>query len=250
MNITSNTSRSLHRVVVRLVLVLSVVSTSYSQMIVFSDGDFNSSNWTFGTTLSMGSGGSVNRVSSGGNPGNYLRLTLSMSAGEGQAGIWGLNSAAVYNPATQGAIESVTLSEDILEIGSPHAGGAVLMQNGLLYYRFTYIASGTSWTSLSSGPGTASDYILYPSPDNGVTSQNPDFSILGAPITFGFYRNIGGTALTDFSNPAGLDNWTTTVKVVPEPSTLALVVAAGIAIVAHRRINLRRRLARAIGLRP
>jgi hypothetical protein len=249
MNTTSNTSRSLHRVVVRLVLVLSVVSTAFSQMVVFSDGDFNPSNWTFGTTLSMGSGGSVNRVSPGGNPGNYLRLTLSMSAGQGEAGIWGLNSAAVYNPATQGAIESITLAEDILEIGSPHAGGAVLMQNGLLYYRFTYIAAGTSWTSLSSGPGTASDYILYPNPNNGVTWINPDFSILGAPITFGFYRNIGGTALTDFSNPAGLDNWTTTVKVVPEPSTFALLVAAAIAFVVHRRINLRRRLIRVLRLR-
>jgi hypothetical protein len=250
MNITSNTIRSLHRVVVRLVIVLSVVSTTYSQMVVFSDGDFNPSNWTFGTTLSMGSGGSVNRAASGGDPGSYLRLTLSMSAGEGEAGIWGLNSAAVYNPATQGAIESVTLSEDILEIGSPHSGGSVLMQNGLLYYRFTYIATGTSWTSFSGGPGTASDYILYPSPDNGVTSLNPDFSILGAPITFGFYRNIGGTALSDFSTTAGLDNWKTTVSVVPEPSTLVLVVAAAIAIVIHRRINLRRRLARALGLRP
>jgi hypothetical protein len=234
---------------VRLALVLSLVSTTYSQIVVFSDGDFNPSNWTFGTTLSMGSGGSVNRDSSGGNPGNYLRLTLSLSAGEGEAGIWGLNNAAVYNPATQGAIESVTLSEDILEVGSPHAGGAVLMQNGLLYYRFTYIATGTSWTSLSSGPGTASDYILYPSPDHGVTSQNPDFSILGAPITFGFYRNIGGTALTDFSNPAGLDNWTTTVNVVPEPSTFLLVVSAAIALIVHRRINLRRRLMRVLRIR-
>ena len=249
MIITSNTSRSLHRVVVRLVLVLSVVSTASSQMVVFSDGDFNPSNWTFGTTLSMGSGGSVNRSSSGGNPGSYLRLTLSMSAGEGQAGIWGLNSAAVYNPATQGAIESVALSEDILEIGSPQAGGSVLMQNGLLYYRFTYIANGTSWTSLSGGPGTASDYILYPTPNTAATSLNPDFSILGAPITFGFYRNIGGTALSDFSTIGGLDNWTTTVKVVPEPSTIALVVAAAIAIVAHRRINLRRRLIKKLGLR-
>lgn len=234
MNITSDTSRFLHRVVVRLVLVLSVVSTGYSQMVVFSDGDFNPSNWTFGTSLSMGSGGSVNRISSGGNPGSYLRLTLSMSAGVGDAGIWGLNNSAVYNPATQGAIESVALSEDVLEIGSPHAGGAVLMQNGLLYYRFTYIAAGTSWTTLSAGPGTAADYILYPSPNNGITSLHPDFSILGAPITFGFYRNIGGTALTDFSNPAGLDNWKTTVNVVPEPSAILLLVSALVLFGVHR----------------
>ena len=234
MNITSNTSRSLHRVVVRLVLVLSALSTAHSQMVVFSDGDFNPSNWTFGTSLTMGSGGSVNRATSGGNPGSYLRLTLSMSAGESQAGIWGLNSAAVYNPVTQGAIESVALSEDILEIGAAQAAGAVLMQNGLLYYRFTAIASGTSWTSLNAGPGTATDYVLYPSPDNGITSLHPDFSIFGAPITFGFYRNIGGTALSDFSTTSGLDNWKTTVNVVPEPSVVHLVAATAIALVASR----------------
>jgi hypothetical protein len=38
-------------------------------------------------------------------------------------------------------------------------------------------------------------------------------------------------------------------SVVPEPSTIALVVAAAIAIVAHRRINLRRRLIKKLGLR-
>jgi hypothetical protein len=233
MNITSNTNRSLHRVVVRLAIVMATISVARAQ-IIYSDGDFNPSNWTFGTSLTMGSGGSVNRATSGGNPGSYLRLTLSMSSGEGQVGIWGLNSAAVYNPATQGAIESIALSEDILEIGSPHAGGAVLMQNGLLYYRFTYIASGPSWITLSGGPGTATDYVLYPSPDNGITSPHPDFSILGAPITFGFYRNIGGTALTDFSTTAGLDNWKTTVNVVPEPSVVHLIAATAIALVAAR----------------
>ena len=234
MNTKYNNSCSLHRVVVRLVLVLSILSTAHSQMVVYSDGDFTPSNWTFGTTLTMGSGGSVNRATTGGNPGSYLRLTLSMSAGEGQAGIWGLNSAAVYNPATQGAIESVALSEDILEIGSPQAGGSVLMQNGLLYYRFTYIASGTSWTLLNSGPGKASDYTLYPTPNNGITSLHPDFSILGAPITFGFYRNIGGTALTDFSNIGGLDNWKTTVTAVPEPSVVSLIAATAIAFFTAR----------------
>ena len=233
-NTKYNTSRSLHRVVVKLVLVLSALSTAHSQMVVFSDGDFNPSNWTFGTSLTTGSGGSVNRATSGGNPGSYLRLTLSMSAGEGQAGVWGLNSAAVYNPATQGAIESVALSEDILEIGAAQAAGAVLSQNGLLYYRFTYTASGTSWTSLNAGPGMATDYMLYPSPDNGITSPHPDFSILGAPITFGFYRNIGGTALSDFSTTSGLDNWQTTVNVVPEASVVHLVAATVITLVASR----------------
>jgi hypothetical protein len=46
-----------------------------------------------------------------------------------------------------------------------------------------------------------------------------------------------------------LDNWTTSVTPVPEPSTFLLVISAAIALVIHRRLKVRRRLARAIGLR-
>jgi hypothetical protein len=56
------------------------------------------------------------------------------------------------------------------------------------------------------------------------------------------FANTGGSAVND-------GNTRLEITVVPEPSTIALVVAAAIAIVAHRRINLRRRLIKKLGLR-
>jgi len=249
MNIISNTSRSLHRVVVRLVLVLSVISIARAQ-IVYSDGDFGGGNWSFETSTALGASASASRISSGGNPGSYLQISLSMAAGDGYSVLWGFNSSAAYDPATS-AIESVGYSEDLLQGGSPQAAGAALMQNGLRYYRYTWTTDPSVWTTRIATPDVgASGYLLDDSQNNGSNPLNPDFSILGAPITFGFFRNISGTALSSFTTTSRLDNWTTTVTPVPEPSSLALVVAAGLAIMIHRRINLRRRLARALGLRP
>jgi hypothetical protein len=212
-----------------VVAVISFVSAARAQTVVFVDGEFNTADWSFGTILTPGAGASANRSSSGGNVGSYLRLTLSMSAGDGAAKVWGLNTTSIYAPSTQGAIESIAYAEDVLEMGSPQASGAVLSQNGLLYYRFTDVAAGSSWTTYNAPPATASDYTIFSGQSNGTNRVHPDFSVDGDPITFGFYRDIGGTALTDFTTISGLDNWTTTVNVVPEPSTDALLLFSGAA---------------------
>jgi hypothetical protein len=248
MNIISDISRSLHRVVVRLVLVLSVVSTACAQ-IVYSDGDFGGGDWSFETSTALGGSASASRISSGGNPGAYLQISLSMAAGDGYSVLWGFNSSAVYNPATS-AIESVGYSEDLLQGGSPQAAGAALLQNGLRYYRYAWTTDPSVWTTRIATPEVgASGYLLDDSQNNGINPLNPNFSILGAPITFGFFRNISGTALTSFTTTSRLDNWTTSVTPVPEPSTFLLVISAAIALVIHRRLKVRRRLARAMGLR-
>jgi hypothetical protein len=248
MNTTSNTGRSLHRVVVRLVLVLLVVSTACAQ-IVYSDGDFGSGNWSFETSTALGASASASRISSGGNPGAYLQISLSMAAGDGYSVLWGFNSSVVYDPATS-AIESVGYSEDLMQGGSPQAAGSALLQNGLRYYRYAWTTDPSVWVTRIATPDVgASGYLLDDTQYNGSNPLNPDFSILGAPITFGFFRNISGTALTSFATTSRLDNWTTTVTPVPEPSTFMLVVSAALALIVHRQLKIRRRLARVIGVR-
>ena len=248
MNTTSNIGHSVHRVVVRLVLVLFVASTTWAQ-VVYSDGDFGGGNWSFETSTALGASASASRVSSGGNPGAYLEVSLSMAAGDGYSVLWGFNSSALYDPAAS-AIGSVGYSEDLLQGGSPQAAGAALLQNGLRYYRYAWTTDPSVWTTRTATPDVgASGYLLDESQNNGINPLNPNFSILGAPITFGFFRNISGTALTSFTTTSRLDNWTTTVTPVPEPSAFALVVAAVITLIAHRRINLRRRLMRALRIR-
>lgn len=248
MNTKYKTSHSLHRVVVRLAIVMAAISTACAQ-IVYSDGDFGGGNWSFETSTALGASASASRISSGGNPGAYLQISLSMAAGDGYSVLWGFNSSAVYNPASS-AIESVGYREDLMQGGSPQAAGTALLQNGLRYYRYAWSTDASVWTTRIATPDLgASGYFLDDSQNNGINPLNPNFSILGAPITFGFFRNISGTALTDFSTTSRLDNWTTTVTPVPEPSTLLLVVSAAIALIANRRINLRRRLIRVLRLR-
>ena len=233
MNITSNTSRSLHRVVVRLVLVLSIVSFARAQ-IVHSDGDFDGGNWSFETSTSLGASASASRISTGGNPGAYMQISLSMAAADGYSVLWAFNSSAVYDPSAA-AIDTVGYREDLLQGGSPQAAGAALLQNGLRYYRYAWTTEASVWTTRIATPDVgATGYLLDGSQINGVNPLNPDFSILGAPITFGFFRNISGTALSSFTTTSRLDNWTTTVTPVPEPSAASLLIAAMVLVGALR----------------
>ena len=233
MNTKYNTSRSLHWVVVRLGIVMAAISVARAQ-IVYSDGDFGGGNWSFQTATSLGASASALRISSGGNPGASLEISLSMAAGNGYSVLWAFNSSAIYDPSTI-AIDAVGYREDLLQGGSPQAAGTALLQNGLRYYRYAWTTDASVWTTRIATPDLgASGYFLDDSQNNGINPLNPNFSILGAPITFGFFRNITGTALTDFTTTSRLDNWTTTVTPVPEPSIAHLVAATAIALVASR----------------
>ena len=128
MNTTSNNNRSIHRVVARLVIIAAaslVVSSSHAQ-IDYYDGDFVGGNWSFETPTSLGASSSASRMSSGGNPGAYLQISLSMAAGDGSSVLWGFNSSAIYDPSTL-PIDTVGYREDLLQGGSPQAAGAALL---------------------------------------------------------------------------------------------------------------------------
>lgn len=235
MNIIQKTTCSMHQAVVQLGLVVFVfVASVANAQIIYSDGDFGGGNWSFQNSASLGASGSASRITSGGNPGAYLQVSLSMAAGNGYSVLWGFNNSAVYDPAS-GAIDTVGYREDLLQGGSPQAAGAALLQNGLRYYRYTWTTDAPIWTTRIATPDVgASGYLLDDSQNNGVNPLNPNFSILGAPITFGFFRNISGTALTDFTTTSRLDNWTTTVNPVPEPSVAHLIAATAIAFIVSR----------------
>lgn len=235
MKTTHKTVCSMHLAVVKLGLVVFVfVASAANAQIIYSDGDFGGGNWSFQNSASLGASGSASRITSGGNPGSYLQVSLSMLAGNGYSVLWGFNNSAIYDPAS-GAIDTVGYKEDLLQGGSPQAAGTALLQNGLRYYRYAWSTDTPVWTTRIASPDLgASGYFLDDSQNNGINPLNPNFSILGAPITFGFFRNISGTALTDFTTTSRLDNWTTTVTPVPEPSVAHLIAATAIALVVSR----------------
>jgi len=224
-----------------LAVAMSHSEAENSLQHIFSDSEFSSSDWFFEVGAWGGGNGLSTQELSSGNPGAYRKITLSMSAGEGGVGLHGFKSSAVYDPSTQGAILSVAFTEDFRMVEGSVSGmssGSVLLQNGLRFYRWCWETDSVDWTTRTAGGVGALDYHLDGLQNNGENPLHPDFSENGSPITFGFFRNIQGVAGTDFFMSTGLDNWTTTVVSVPEPSTAGLLVVgmlAGIGIWVQRR---------------
>lgn len=195
--------------------------------ITFFDGTFTNSDWTNSINISQGPFSSVSysdtQVASGGNPGDYRLDTRTWGLGT-QAQVYNLNSLAVYDPSKQGAIGSISFSEDIIGFGSndgdTYGDGLLLEQGGQLFVgALVASSSGTNtWQSRSSIGLTAADFT----PFFGVS--HPDFSKEGGPIMFGYIRtntNPGGiVTLQD-----GIDNWSVTVSTIPEPETYVLMLA-------------------------
>jgi hypothetical protein len=217
-------------------LALAVMAAACSSAIaenslqtVFSDTEFHTADWFYEIGAWGGGSGFSTQELTGGNPGAYSLINLSMTAGEGGVGLHAFKYSAVYNPATQGAIVSVAFSEDLRLVSGSVPGmssGSVLLQNGLRYYRWCWETDSVSWTTrTASGVGSES-YHIDGLQNDGINPLHPDFSTNGSPITFGYFRNIQGIAGTNFFMTSGVDNWTTTVVSVPEPSTVGLLISS------------------------
>jgi hypothetical protein len=225
----------------RLALLILFLCSSrlHAQAIVYSESNFNAEDWTFLSFATAGGAAAATQISSGGNSGAYLEISLSMQAGAGGAVVWGFQNAAVYDPGSQGAIASVGYMEDVKKGGANQAAGAALLQNGFRYWRFTWETDPATWITRIATPDVEfSGYFLDGTQDNGSNPTHPDFSGTGSPITFGFYRNIQGVAESTFTTLSGLDNWQTTVTSVPEPSSYgagaALLVFGVVVLRRHR----------------
>ena len=205
--------------------------------VIFSDGTFSNSDWTV-TTIQAGGGGMVDfagQVASGGNPGSYRRVDLTVNSGSGTA-IFAINlsTISVYNPQTQGAITAIDYSENGIAFGTSQSAGFCLLQNGTVFFAnsLSYIPT-ASWTTHSASGQTQFDF----SDIDGVAT--PNFSATGAPITFGFWRESSAGGGSGFSSSTGIDNWTVDIHSVPEPTTVSLIGigAFGLVCAAARKVR-------------
>ena len=158
----------------------------------------------------------VERVATGGNPGAYLGVTLTIAGGDT---IWGgaIKTDYTYDPAVSGAIGSVSVSADVQ---MPSLGASawqlVVQQNGRRYFSIPFgTFSGSSWSTVSAANLTATNFDTNPwAGTSGILpdGNQPDFGAAGAPLQFGFlignaFRFAGtATALH------GLDNFTVTIN--------------------------------------
>ncbi|MBK9472839.1 MAG: hypothetical protein IPO18_11200 [bacterium] len=193
-------------------LALAMAGPALATTVTFQDGTFTNAQWT--TTVEvLNGGGSVNafQVASGGNPTAFRRIenTLNSAIGTGVSNtVYGFHRFAggVYDPATGGPILAINYAEDSQRIsGGVQACGLAVRQAGVIYYGPAFLtptAFGTWATTTQSALVAGQFDALAP----GV--QNPDFSVAGAPLEFGFWRgnstSVGGGGGTTYG---GIDNW-------------------------------------------
>jgi hypothetical protein len=187
-----------------------------------ADGDFAA--WSFFSfvtddpyTATPGPGtssGTVTRNTTGGNPGAYLATALTMTYGDT---IWtgGIKTDFQYNPASSGAIGTVSVSADVTMFSAgATAWQLVIEQGGKRYYSFPLGAFTGAWTTVTRVGLTAANFDTNPWAGNpGVLPDGvrPDFGPAALPIKFGFMvgnRLPGpGTATANH----GIDNFAVTI---------------------------------------
>jgi hypothetical protein len=166
------------------------------------------------------------------------------------AGRWlNLNANAIYNPSSEGAINTLDYSFDLLVITHP-GGAGVGYALGLTQNNNTYIsaccdaAGSTNWTANSHTGLVATSFNqvldsgLYPHLD---TLSHPDFSSAGTSIQFGYIvlNSFNGSAT--LSGTSGIDNWNVELHTdTPEPATfLSIAMGLTVVCVAKRRRRIR-----------
>lgn len=201
-----------------IMLVALMASLAPAATITLQDGVFQNADWTTSVEIINGGGSVIGfQVASGGNPTTFRRIenTLNSAIGTGVSNtVLGFHRFAggVYDPSVGGPIMSLAYSEDSQRIsGGVQACGLALRQGGVVYYGpgfLTPTAFGT-WVTTSQPALTAAQFDALAA---GV--QNPDFSVAGAPIEFGFYRSnstsTGGGGGTTYG---GIDNWNVVLTV-------------------------------------
>jgi hypothetical protein len=198
--------------------LLAAANSAAAAVVTIQDGTFANADWT--TTVEiLNAGGSVSafQVASGGNPGVFRRIenTLNSAIGTGVSNtVYGFHRFAggTYDPTVGGPILSINYAEDSQRIsGGVQACGLAVRQGGVIYFGPAFLtptAFGT-WATTTQAALVASQFdALAPG------MQNPDFSVSGAPLEFGFFRanstSVGGSGGTTYG---GIDNWIVTLTV-------------------------------------
>lgn len=214
---------------------------------VFSDGNFNSPNWTSIVLPDPnGNGGSYNAAQNtiGGNPGSYMNISIS-NAGSGGLAAFVTNNAFVYSPSAQGVITSIDYSFDLKAISSSNVGllafaNLALMQNGNVYVYTEQDNSAISWASFGQTGLRATDFAeIFPTVNGEFSTNssiNPNFTNNGSALEIGFLNNLNTPGGGQPNNESmGLDNFAATINTVPEPGSATLVLLGSLGLFLARR---------------
>jgi len=180
------------------------------------DGDFSDSDWTstllIDTTPAPGATFSVQQPAAGGTPGAYRETRHDYLGGSIQ--VAHVHGGAVADPSALGGISSVSFSYDLIHLGDdPYAVRyrLLLIQDGKVFTSVPgdLIFTG-GWQSFVHAGLGESDFVINTELDTGT--ENPDFSVAGAPIQFGYRTSNYASALDPQTRISGIDNWTVVVS--------------------------------------
>jgi hypothetical protein len=230
------------KVTTRLSLLSLILSTAgftasaRADVTLFSTGDFVPSEWSSHVSSGSTGTGVAFTEPTGGNPGAYRRVSLAVGPFENilDAQLW---NVAVFTPATQGVVASVSLAYDISRVftsdlaATQVAKGVAVQQDGVLYGQLLGVAvvSPPDWDSVA------------------VADLVPMFPAInwtdGSAITFGFYNSVSTTG-AGFTIDGGYDNYRVTVAftplLIPEPAMFACLGMGLIGVLAARNRRWRR----------
>lgn len=215
----------------------------------FFDGVFAPASWTSSTVTNADGLGSLaveSQLLAGGNPNEYMEIELTLIASAPGGGVFSLNlhNSAFYDPSTQGFITQIDYSEDSINLqpastGDNQTTGMLIEQGGKVFVQRNPVLvmpnpTFSQWAPNASPGLVAGDLWELTPAGLLVSSSNPDFSVTGGVMQFGFYRGAssGNFVGTDI-RLAGIDNWR--VRIIPTPGTATLLLIGGLAGLRRRR---------------
>lgn len=202
----------------------SVLAVSPASPVAFADGDFSPSAWTVVAVETPPGGGgshSESRQASGGHPDAFRQAGFSFPATPDTIQVFHLYSAAVYDPATQGAVQVIDFAVDCVKpgLGGPNTLIMPAIEQGGRRYVAGYTTGESEpycldadWRTHRSFSVRADEFQLADGSACGVGEACPDFSAQAAPIRLGFsMMSINGSSSVAGQSVYGIDNWSATV---------------------------------------
>lgn len=199
---------------------VSHLAVSASPGLIFADGEFPAAGW-LAAPIADGDAAAPTHadevVATGGHPGAYRKMVFQL-APKSVTGIVAYTSlAASYEPQNQGAVYVIDYSEDGISLESSFSRStrsALLLEQGGRKFIATppesYFRLSLNWDVSQDTPSLrAQDFTRLDGPACQAGEACPDFSSLGAPMRFGYWRISSGPLGASTSH--GIDNWKVTV---------------------------------------